>query len=268
MNKLTNDNYFAANKDIWNKRTQVHRDSSFYDRAGFLAGKDVLTEIERSEIGDVKGKKILHLQCHFGMDTLNLARMGADVTGVDFSSVAIEEANKLSKESGIPGRFICCNVYDLADHLDEQFDMIYTTYGVVGWLPDLKTWGNLIYRFLKPGGTFFIAEFHPVIWMFDDDFTGIKYCYENREVIETQITGTYTDRTADIHQKEYGWNHSLSEVISSLLAPGLQLQSFNEYMFSPYPCFSKMVSAGEGRWWVEGLEDKIPMVYTAGFVKP
>ena len=117
------DQYFEANKNLWNQRTVIHKDSSFYNVAGFKQGQPVLTPIEVNEVGDVKGKKILHLQCHFGMDSLDWARRGADVTGVDLSDTAIEEARKLNDELGLSAKFICCNVYDLRKHCDEKFDI-------------------------------------------------------------------------------------------------------------------------------------------------
>jgi ubiquinone/menaquinone biosynthesis C-methylase UbiE len=184
------------------------------------------------------------------------------VTGVDLSDNAIAEATKLNDELGMDAKFICCNVYDLEQHLDEQFDIVFTSYGVVGWLPDLQKWAKIISRYLKPGGTFYIAEFHPVVWMFDDNFTEIKYYYENREIIETESKGTYTDKDADILAKEYGWNHSLSEVINSLLDQGLTIERLNEYSYSPYPCFNNMVQGEDENWRIIGLEGKIPMVYS------
>jgi 2-polyprenyl-3-methyl-5-hydroxy-6-metoxy-1,4-benzoquinol methylase len=259
--------YFDANKELWNKRTTVHKNSSFYDVPGFKAGQNVLTPIELSEVGEVSGKKMLHLQCHFGMDSLSWARLGAGVTGVDLSDEAIKEAQKLNDEMGLDAKFICCNIYDLKDHLDGKFDIVFTSYGVIGWLPDLEKWAEIISYYLKPGGRFYMAEFHPVIWMFDDDFKEIKYCYEKREVIETDSQGTYTDRNADIQAKEYGWNHSLSEVLNALVSQGMQIEFLNEYMFSPYDCFNNMVQNNEGNWWIRGLEDKIPMVYSVKAIK-
>lgn len=254
--------YFEANQSLWDQRTMVHKDSSFYDVPGFLNGKSSLTSIELAELGDVRGKKILHLQCHFGLDSLSLVRLGAEVTGVDFSTAAIEEARRLSDVSGLPARFICCNVYDLEQHLQETFDMVFTSYGVIGWLPDLDRWAALISRYLAPSGRFYMAEFHPVVWMMDEDFTHIKYYYHNRELIETVSQGTYTDRQAPIHSKEYSWNHSLSEVLNALLQQGLRLRFFNEHSFSPYPCFNHVVQGADGNWRIRGLEDKIPMVYS------
>ena len=155
MNKYSD--YFEANKKLWNQRTIVHKDSSFYNLAGFKAGENVLTPIELNELGDVKGKKMLHLQCHFGMDSLNWARLGADVTGVDLSDEAIKEAKQLNDELAMNAKFICCNVYDLKEHLDEKFDIVFTSYGTIGWLPDLDKWAGLIAHYLKPGGTFYPA---------------------------------------------------------------------------------------------------------------
>jgi SAM-dependent methyltransferase len=254
--------FFNANKELWNKRTAVHKDSSFYDVPSFLQGKSSLTPIELAELGDVKGKRILHLQCHFGMDTLSLARMGASVVGVDLSDEAIQEARRLNSELGLDAEFVCCNVYDLRDHLQGSFDIVFTTYGVIGWLPDLGPWAQIIRHYLSPGGFLYLAEFHPVVWMMDEDFKEIKYYYHNRELIEVDSTGTYTDPDADITAKEYSWNHGISEVLNALLNEGLRLDVFNEFSYSPYPCFRHVVQGPDGMWRIKGLEDKIPMVYS------
>ncbi len=232
---------------------------------------------------------MLHLQCHFGMDSLNWARLGANVTGVDLSDEAIKEAKRLNDELGMNTKFICCNVFDLLPQnkesskvsppigggdlpagqagLEGAFDIVFTSYGVVGWLPDLDKWAEIISHYLKPGGIFYMAEFHPVVWMFDDEFTHVKYFYNNREVIVTENKGTYTDRTADIKAKEYGWNHGLSEVLNALIKQGLEIEMFNEHMYSPYPCFNKMVQGEDGYWRVKGMEGKIPMVYSVRATK-
>ncbi|MEO5947074.1 MAG: class I SAM-dependent methyltransferase [Chitinophagaceae bacterium] len=254
--------YFEANRDLWNKRTAIHKESSFYNLANFKIGENVLISIELSELGEVKGKTMLHLQCHFGMDSLSWARMGAEVTGVDLSDEAIGEAKKLNDELGLNATFICSNVYDLKEHLDKKFDIVFTSYGTIGWLPDLDKWAEIISHYLKPGGIFYIADFHPVVWMFDDEFTHIKYSYENKEVIETESQGTYTDRNADIELKEYGWNHSISETLNALIKQGLEIRHFNEFMYSPYPCFNNTIEFEEGKWHIKGLEGKIPMVYS------
>lgn len=254
--------YFEANKALWNQRTAVHIGSDFYNLEGFKKGETVLTPIELGELGSVEGKSLLHLQCHFGMDSLDWARRGARVTGVDLSDAAIDKARELSAELGFDARFVCCNVLDTAEQVEGQFDIVFSSYGTIGWLPDLQPWARMIAAKLRPGGIFYLAEFHPVVWMFDDDFTRIAYSYENQEVIVTENQGTYTDRLADIKGKEYSWNHSISEVLNALTGAGLQLQQFNEHMYSPYPCFRNTVEIGPGQWQIHGLEGKIPMVYS------
>lgn len=259
--------YFDANRELWNKRTAVHKTSEFYDLEGFMAGKNVLTPIELGEMGSVSGKSLLHLQCHFGMDTLSWAHMGAKVTGVDFSEAAIEEAARLAKETGSDARFVCCNVYDTQQHVKDTFDIVFTSYGTIGWLPDLDRWAQVIADALKPGGYFYMADFHPVVWMFDDEFTHLKYSYFNREVIVTESQGTYTDRNADIKATEYGWNHPISEILNALINNGLELQFFNEHYYSPYNCFANTVETAPGQWKLKGLEDVVPMVYSLKAVK-
>ncbi len=254
--------YFEANRELWNKRTTVHKDSDFYDLPGFKYGKSVLTPIETGELGNVEGKSMLHLQCHFGMDSLDWARRGAKVTGVDLSDNAIAEARQLNDELGLDAKFVCCNIYDLKEHLEGKFDIVFTSYGVVGWLPDLGPWAEIISHYLKPGGKFYMAEFHPVVWMFDEEFKEVKYFYENHELIEVDSQGTYTDREADIAAKEYSWNHSISEVLNSLLQQGLELKHFNEFSYSPYPCFRNIVQGEDGNWRIKGMEGKVPMVYS------
>jgi 2-polyprenyl-3-methyl-5-hydroxy-6-metoxy-1,4-benzoquinol methylase len=259
--------YFEANKDLWNKKTPVHITSDFYNRDGFLAGKNVLTPIELSELGPVSGKSLLHLQCHFGMDTLCWARMGAWVTGVDFSETAIHEALLLAKQIETNARFVCCNVYDTRQHITDTFDIVFTSYGTIGWLPNLDKWAQAIAQSLTKGGHFYMADFHPVVWMMDEEFKYLKYPYYNHSVIETDSIGTYTNREADINGKEYGWNHSISEILNALINNGLELEFFNEHYYSPYNCFSNTVETAPGQWQIKGLEGIIPMVYSLKAIK-
>lgn len=261
------DQYFNANKDGWNKRTSIHKDSTFYDIEGFKKGNTTLNKLELEALGDVGGKSILHLQCHFGLDSLSLARLGAKVTGVDFSESAIDLATSLNKEVNLDAQFICCNVYDVPDRLHQKFNIVFTSYGVIGWLPDLDKWACIISHFLKPGGTFFMAEFHPVVWMMDENFEYIKYFYHNIEVIKDEGKGTYTDKNADIKYTEYTWNHSLSEVINALIKSGLVIQSLNEYPFSYYNCFNNLVKGNDGYFRVKGIENKLPMMYAVQATK-
>lgn len=254
--------YFEANKDAWNKRTHVHIDSSFYDNEKFIAGLSSLNKTEIEEVGNVQGKSLLHLQCHFGQDTLSWARAGAAVTGIDLSDKAIETAKDLSNKINTPATFICCNVYDTLQHITQQYDIVFTSYGTIGWLPDLDKWAQVISGALKPGGYFYMIDFHPVMWMWDDDFTNIQYAYTNDDVIVTEQSGTYANRHADIHYTEYGWNHSISEILNALIKQGLKIEFFNEFNFSHYNCFKNMVQDENGFWQIKGMEKKLPMMYS------
>ncbi len=253
--------YITINRQLWNARTDVHVASGFYGLEAFLQGRSTLHDIELELLGDLKGKSLLHLQCHFGMDTLSLARLGARVTGVDFSDAAIAKAKQLADQQGIAAEFICCNIYDLPELLNSRFDIIFTSYGVIGWLPDLDAWGGIVARHLKPGGRFVMAEFHPVVWMFDDDFTKIQYSYFQEDAIVETEKGTYADRNADIETTAVSWNHSLDQVFRALLGRGLRINAFREYDYSPFDCFAKTVETAPGHFQIKGMEGKLPMVY-------
>lgn len=253
--------YLDINRRLWDEKVEFHFASPFYDIPSFLSGKTSLNDIELSLLKDVEGLKILHLQCHFGMDTLSLARMGADVTGVDLSAKAIEKANLLSEMTGNKARFICSDVYALPDVLQDSFDLVFTSYGTIGWLPDLHRWAAVIQHFLKPGGRFVFAEFHPVIWMFSNDFSHIEYAYFNRTPIIESTEGTYADKTAPIRNDSVSWNHDLAEVIQSLLDHGMMITRFQEFDYSPYNCFENTVETAPGRFQIAGKEGILPMVY-------
>lgn len=253
--------YIQINRSSWNNKTKVHLESDFYNVKDFLNGKSSLNTIELDLLGDLQGKRILHLQCHFGQDSISLARMGACVTGVDLSDKAIEAANELAEKIKADARFICCDIYDLTNHLNESFDIVFSSYGTIGWLPDLNKWGAVIARYLKPGGKFVFAEFHPVVWMFDDAFEKVAYNYFNNGPIVETYEGTYAERSAELKQEYVMWNHGLAEVISGLLNNGLTITKFEEFDYSPYNIFKHPVEVAPGRYRVETMGDRIPMVY-------
>lgn len=254
-------NYLDVNRDSWNRRTSVHLDSAFYDMPAFLQGKSSLNSIERELLPELNGKSLLHLQCHFGQDSLSLARMGASVTGIDLSDKAIDAARNLATQLNLPAQFVCTDVYSTPDVLPETFDVVFTSYGTIGWLPDLDRWASVVSRMLKPGGTFVFAEFHPVVWMFDDAFTHIRYAYFNEGVLMETESGTYADRNADMQLDYHYWNHSLEEVLNSLMRHGLQLNTFREYNYSPYNCFQGTEEFEPGKFHIQSLGHKIPMVF-------
>ena len=252
---------FDANRTLWNAMTAVNLKGEFYDVEGFIAGRNSLTDLELELLGDVRGKRIFHLQCHFGQDTLSLARMGATVTGLDLSDVAIAEAKKLQTRCGLQAEWIQSNVLDHRPELDGQFDVVFTSYGTIGWLPDVGTWASNIARYLKPDGRFVFVDFHPVLWMFDNDFKGFAYSYFNREPIVELQKGSYADRDADIELPAHGWNHDLAEVLTALLENGLRIDRFKEMDASPHDCFANTVKGADGLYRIKGMEGKLPMVY-------
>lgn len=261
MNSSEKD-YVEINRTAWNKKTDIHIGSDFYDMPSFLNGESSLNDIELKLLGNVSGKKILHLQCHFGQDTISLSRMGAKVTGIDLSNKAIDRAKEIANQLNTDTEFICCNIYDLPDHLNEKFDIVFTSYGTIGWLPDLHKWASIINSFLKPNGKFVFVEFHPLVWMFDDHFNQIAYNYFNTGVIHETYTGTYADQKADLVQEYMMWNHSLSEVIGSLISCGLNITGFDEYDYSPYNCFKETLEVSPKKYRIKHLDNKIPMVYS------
>ncbi|RDK84667.1 class I SAM-dependent methyltransferase [Marinirhabdus gelatinilytica] len=240
---------FNTNRETWNKKVAVHAASDFYFLEEFKKGKSSLNHYELEALGDVTGKNLLHLQCHFGQDTLSWSRMGAKCTGVDISEEAIRLAGNLNDELEQDAHFVCCNVLDTSAHISEKFDIVFTSYGTIGWLPDLQPWARMIAERLKPGGIFYIVEFHPIAWMFDYTVAPpeMKYAYHLKEAIYEEYEGSYTENGKDkITSKEYGWNHSLSDVVGSLLRAGLTIESFNEYDGSPYDVFPDLVKNEAG----------------------
>ncbi len=253
--------YIETNRQTWNNKTDVHIASDFYDVQSFLGGKSTLNEIELGLLGNIKGKKILHLQCHFGQDTMSFSRMGAKATGIDLSDKAIKRAKEFTEQLQLDTEFICCDIYELPNHLHEKFDIVFTSYGTIGWLPDLNKWAKIVSHFLKPGGKFVFAEFHPVVWMFDDYFKEVYYNYFNVAPIIENYTGSYAERDADIITNSVCWNHPTSEVLNALITNGLELNSFDEYNYSPYNCFNETIEFEKNKFRIKHLEDKIPMVF-------
>lgn len=254
--------YLAINRALWDQKTEFHYNSQFYDVESFLNGRSSLNDIELALLGNVSGKSILHLQCHFGQDTLSLARLGAHVTGVDLSGAAITKARELNDKLELNGQFVCSDIYDLPKVLEGKYDIVFTSYGTIGWLPDIERWAGVVAHFMKPGGRFVFAEFHPVLWMFSNDFSHVQYSYFNGAPIVETLEGTYADKSAAMNATEVGWNHGLAEVMNALKASGLSIVSFQEYDYSPYNCFHNMVKAAPGKYYIAGLEQKLPMVYS------
>ncbi len=260
--------YFQTNRDRWNELVALHARSAFYDVAGFKAGKSSLRPLERAELGDGTGRSLLHLQCHFGLDTLSWARLGARVTGVDFSAEAIALARSLAAELAIDARFVCANLYDLPAQLADAFDIVFTSYGVLCWLPDLARWAEIVAHFLKPGGTFYLAEIHPLSFMLDDrpglPELRLSYPYFHAaEPIRSEASGSYTDRDAVIRNTvSYEWSHSLGDVVTALIAAGLRLEFLHEFPYSVYPVVPTMEHGADGWWRLRDNPNDFPFLFS------
>lgn len=261
------DSYLKNNQQLWDQWTRLHVSSGFYDIQGFKDGKCLLSEIEIQELGDVRGKKLLHLQCHFGLDTLSWARRGAIVTGVDFSKQSIETAQNIASEVDIDARFICCDVYQLNEVLFDKFDIVFTSGGVLCWLPDLSEWARVICHFLTEKGIFFIREFHPVADIFDDEASGdelrIRYPYFNiGQPLHFRDQGSYAAPDSKEQFESYEWPHSISEIVNSLLRAGLELESINEYNYCNYQHRPFLSQNDKGQWVYEKLPEGMPLQFT------
>lgn len=259
------DEYLESNRRLWNDWTGIHEKSEFYDIEGFKANPLRLHPIEQEELGDVRGKSLLHLQCHFGMDTLSWATLGATVTGADFSDKAIDLARKLSAETGIPANFVCSNIYDLPNVLQGQFDIVFTSHGVLGWLPDIPQWAQIVAHFLKPGGTFYVAEVHPFAYIFDDAHPTelkTKYPYFQKEPLKLDVRGSYADPDNAYRGVEYGWTHTISDYINALLGAGLQIEFLHEHPFLTWQAFPFMEKDPQRYWRLKDGSEMIPLMFT------
>lgn len=226
--------YRETNRGLWDGWARLHVQSDFYNVAAFKAGGSSLMPIEQAELGSVAGRSLLHLQCHFGMDTLSWARLGARVTGVDMSDEAIRLARQLSADTGLPARFIGCDIYELPSLLDERFDIVFTSYGVLSWLDDLERWAAVVAHFLNPDGVFYMVEFHPVWGALDEkDGTRLRYDYfRAAEPERFEEQGSYADRSSDFSHPGYVWPHGMGEIITALISAGLRIEYLHEFPYS------------------------------------
>ncbi|QBD74837.1 class I SAM-dependent methyltransferase [Ktedonosporobacter rubrisoli] len=258
------------NQDFWNAVVPHHTSSAFYNLEVFKAGATSLLPIELEEVGSVEGKTLLHLQCHFGMDTLSWARLGARVTGVDFSEQAIAFARSLAQELGLDASFICADIYDLPNKLSEQFEIVFTSYGVLCWLPDIERWARVVADFIQPGGTFYIIDGHPLTRIFSSDphatgATDLKVAssYFMREPAIVEVRGSYADSGEEFPPKKMlNWNHSLGDILSALIQAGLTIEFLHEFPvmhWAPFP----FLKQGEDRLWHFSQGDpQLPLLFS------
>jgi SAM-dependent methyltransferase len=269
------DEYVAANRALWDEWAAINAPSDFYRIEEFEAGRSKLRPYELEEVGPVAGKDLLHLQCHFGLDTLSWAREGARVTGIDYSPEAIRLAREVAAELQIPATFVESDVAALPDVLQADFDVVYTSRGVLGWLPDLEAWARVIAHFLRPGGIFYITEGHPFMWLFDDEEgvgpgdLQVRYHYFPRlEPLTFPVKGSYADPEAHVGSPfEYAWQHSVGEILTALAGAGLWIEFLHEFPFlhwsQPF-----LVKRGDEWFLPEETEGEIPLTFSLRASKP
>lgn len=265
MRYMMDTEHRRANRAMWDERVDLHVESDLYNVPGFLAGQCRLRDFEPDELGSVEGRTLLHLQCHFGLDTLSWARRGAIVTGIDFSEPAIEAARKIARHADIPATFEVCDVYETAATLDRTFDIVYTGLGALCWIPDLDAWAREIVRLLVPGGTFYMSEFHPFTDVFgEDDLVVTESYFDDGRPFRDETSGTYSDRSAKTSNNlSYSWTHPLSRVITALLKVGLTLDSFAEHEYTVFPRFSALsATPGTDIFRFPNDHPRLPMMYS------
>jgi SAM-dependent methyltransferase len=279
--RLDSGEWLDANRAQWDERVPLHVASGFYDQSRLRAGHGTLGGIEERELHEyfpegLEGKRVLHLQCHFGADTLVLAQRGAAVVGVDFSRPAILQARALATEIGVAdrARFIMANIYDLRHTLPEpeSFDVVYTTWGTIGWLPDVAEWARIIEWYLKPGGRLYFADGHPSAWVLEDGAGGVpvvQHPYDSDGAPEVLDYSTdYADDAAVLtNTRSFEWAHPLGETITALLDTGLGIDFLHEHYAVPWKMIASLVPVGEGLFgWP--AEKWLPLSVSIGASKP
>lgn len=258
------DEHLEANREMWDSWTRINLESRLYDVEGFAAGRGRdLDPIALAGPGDVRGKSLLHLQCHFGMDTIRWASHGATVTGADFSAAAIAAARALAARMGVPATFVESDIYELPSRLGGRFDVVFTSHGVLGWLPDLERWAQVIAHFLAPGGIFYVVDTHPTVQLFDDRLKepGLRLLYpyfHGPEPFRDEHGGCYAAPDAPIKSVEHIWLHKMSDIIGALLRAGLRVESFEEYPFLSWKFFRWMEQRADG-WWHLPAHEGLPL---------
>lgn len=267
------DRFTETNLRNWEDRVPIHLQSYPLDK--FKAGWDPLFPIEAAELGDVQGLKVLHLQCHIGLDSLGLARRGADVTGVDFSPSAIQAARDLAEDTGLAATFVEGDVYDTPELIDDEFDLVYTTWGTTGWLPDINRWAEVVRAMLAPGGRLYHADGHPGLFVFEEEDDRLVHTYpwrtEPGDPLLFEEDVTYTgDKTPLKHKECYDWVHPLSSVIGGLIDAGLSIDFLHEHETIPwaYVTFLEPDPDEPRLFRMPADQPQLPLSFSLGASKP
>lgn len=257
--------YVDINRRNWDERAAIHARDYNLDR--FRAGEDALHAIEAAELGDIGGKRVLHLQCHIGPDTLSLVRRGATVTGLDFSSAALNVARRLSDETGLKADFVEGTVYQAPDLTPGPFDLVFTTWGTICWLPDVRKWAEVVASVLKPGGELYFADAHPGFNVLEEDAGRFVATYDFQtppgQPLHFADETTYTgDPTIISHKMTREWIHSLSAVLGGLIDAGLTITMFREHELLPWQGLKSLVPASERMWRLPDGAPRVPLSYS------
>ena len=262
----------GTNRETWDRWTDLNYASDFYDVDGFKAGRSSLDPIELAGVGDVAGRRLLHLQCHFGMDTISWARLGARVAGVDFSPRAIERAIELARACDVTAEFYCCDVSEAATRVPGEFDIVFVSYGAISWLPELETWARTIAAKLARGGRLFVVDHHPSLWVFDDTDPPTtaaadaqlryRYPYFGTEALREEATGNYSTPDSDIVSVSYSWQHTFEEIVGSLLCAGLRITELREYDRIAWAWFPWMERGDDDLWRMPAHVGDIPLMFS------
>jgi SAM-dependent methyltransferase len=258
-----------GNLTLWEELTPVHIRSYGVER--FLAGERWLPLKILEEVGAVQGCSLLHLQCHFGLDSLAWVRQGALVTGVDFSPTAIQAAQELSKRAQLPARFICSDIYDLDQTLEDKFDIVFTSIGVLCWLKDLKAWAKIIANHLKPGGFFYIMDGHPLLYTFDEEGQWkfiLSYFHNEAPYVWDDQDPDYMDPNYIVKSASYEWQWAVSDIINAIIRAGLQLEFFHEFDALADPIYPDMKPREDGVYTFHGMPVPIPIIFSLKARKP
>jgi SAM-dependent methyltransferase len=270
--------YRALNLANWNERAPAHAASPGYALQRFRDDPNFLSKVVRFDqprLGDISGLRGLHLQCHIGTDTLSLHRLGARMSGLDFSGPALDEARQLADSVGADINYVQADAYEALDRFGaQQFDLLYTGVGALCWLPDIARWGRLVADLLAPGGRLFIREGHPALWAIDDlredHLLAAHYPYfETEKPVVFEEEGTYVEtEVAFANNSSASWNHGIGEIITAVLDAGLRLTQFVEHQSVPWEALPGAMVRGEDEEWrlIEGPE-RLPLTYTLQAVK-
>ncbi|MEU7909098.1 class I SAM-dependent methyltransferase [Actinoplanes sp. NPDC049118] len=271
--------YRALNRASWDDRAPAHAASAGYRVSSFAADPAHLSDVVRFDLpllGDVNGLRGVHLQCHIGTDTVSLARLGATMTGVDFSPASLAEARRVSALAGNPVEFVESDVYDAADRLGRGgFDLVYTGIGALCWLPDIRRWARVVADLLRPGGRLFLREGHPVLWALADPLPEggaltLEYPYfEQAEPLVWNEGGTYVETDAEFtHNTTHEWNHGLGEIVTALIDAGMTVTGLAEHDSVPWEALrGHMRRVGNDEWQLTDRPERLPHTYTLQAVR-